>query len=116
MHLAHRVAYEVHTGPIPDGLCVCHHCDTPACINPDHLFVGTDAENTADKVAKGRARGWDSSGERNPAAKLSESKVAEIRALLAAGGLSRAAIGRCYGVSQQLVSAIASNRVWRCAA
>ncbi|AER50284.1 endonuclease [Mycobacterium phage Jeffabunny] len=53
---AHRVAYELWVGEIPDGLCVCHECDVPKCCNPNHLFLGTRAENNTDRNAKGRSR------------------------------------------------------------
>lgn len=112
MRLTHRISYEVHRGDIPDGLCVLHRCDTPACVNPAHLFLGTHSDNANDKVSKGRARGWDSSGERNPAAKLSADQVRQVRRLLAVGGMSKTAIARQFGVSQQLVSAINSGEAW----
>src|SRR5437868_10934090 len=74
--LAHRVAYELQYGPIPDGLSVLHHCDVPLCCNPAHLFLGTQADNMADMARKGRSS--DQRGEANTNRKLTAAQVAEI--------------------------------------
>lgn len=96
---AHRYAYRLFVSPeIPDGMDVCHTCDNRACVNPDHLFVGTRAENAADMVSKGRAAG----GNRKH---LREYQVQEIRQRLAAG-LSPRQISSQMNVNYYTVTAI----------
>lgn len=95
--MTHRVAWEYWRGPIPAGIVVCHQCDTPQCVNPDHLFLGTKADNSRDMVAKGRSkRGLDL-----PHAKFSDETVAAIRAEV---GLTQAEIAAKYRASQPYVS------------
>ena len=105
---AHRVAWELARGPIPDGLGVLHRCDNPPCCNPAHLFVGTQADNMRDAAAKGRMRGW-VYARRNRT--LTEASVREIRRRAADGerGVSLAAE---YGVSPQLISAVVLRHRW----
>lgn len=76
---AHRVSYELNKGKIPKGMNVCHTCDNPMCVNPDHLFLGTQKDNMHDKVKKGRAFTGDQKGANNGAAKLTESDIRDIR-------------------------------------
>lgn len=114
---AHRMAFLEHVGPICDGLHVCHRCDTPRCIEPTHLFLGTNAENTADRHRKGRsARGArlnhpPRAGERNAAAKLTAESVIAIRARRKAGE-RLTDIGADFGVGASTVSLIARRRIW----
>lgn len=110
---AHRASWEIHFGPVPSGLHVLHRCDNPPCTNPDHLFVGTDADNAADKKAKGRARA--PSGEAHRLAKLTEADVREIKSVLRSElrpGLI-AELARRYGVTWENVKSIATGRTWR---
>ena len=108
---AHRVAWELTNGPIPDGLCVLHHCDNPPCVNPAHLFLGTDADNVADMVAKGRQSA--APGERNGYAKLTADQVREIYARYHAGGILQRELADEYGINQTNVSSITRGKRWR---
>jgi hypothetical protein len=102
---AHRVSYELHRGAIPIGSYVCHKCDNRACINPDHLFLGTAAENAADRDAKGRQARGNSSG----TSKLSESDIPSIRA---AFSVSNVEMGKRYGVNNATISSIRLGKTW----
>jgi hypothetical protein len=131
---AHRLAYFLTFGPIPDGLWVLHHCDNPSCCRPDHLFLGTAADNVADMMAKGRnlsgmtvhperaAKGERHGsrtkpegirrGQSNGQSKLTDDDVREIRLLYAACKGSQLEIAARFGVNQTLVSAIVRRVRW----
>lgn len=106
---AHRASWRLVNGDWPT-LSVCHKCDVRICVRPSHLFLGCNADNTADMVAKGRQRG--AVGERNVFALLSEDDVVDIRSL-AAFGATQGALRDGFGISQQCVSAILTRRTWR---
>lgn len=110
---AHRISYELHNGPIPEGMCVCHHCDNPPCVNPAHLFLGTDATNARDMVQKGRqSHEGRLKGEAHHAAKLSASDVIQLRAM-AAQGISRRKIAGIFGITVDHTNAIIRRRCWK---
>lgn len=104
---AHRLSYELAHGPIPAGMVVCHHCDNPSCVNPAHLFLGTQSDNTRDMTAKKRQ----ARGERHSQTRLTEDDVREIRSALAAGETQRS-IGERFGIHQTTVSNIATRITW----
>lgn len=105
---AHRASWEIHNGPISDGLHVLHRCDTPLCVNPDHLFLGTNADNIADRLSKKRPKSG-LRGEAHLRAKLNWADVEHIRS----SASTTAALAREYGVAWSTVHAVRSGRTWR---
>ena len=136
---AHRVAWQKTRGPIPDGMLVCHHCDNPPCVNPDHLYVGTNSDNALDRERRRRRRippreqHWTNrhpervirgarhyvaqhpevvQGERNPSAKLKNADVVAIRRRYAAGGISLARLAKIYGVGTSTIHRVVRGKSW----
>jgi len=109
---AHRYSYRLHNGDFPKDMKVCHKCDTPACVNPAHLFLGTQADNVRDMIAKGRMRVTGKCGEQNGMSVLFAEEVAEIRAMIRWGMFSQREIADSYGVSPMTISRIANNQAW----
>lgn len=105
----HRVAYQLVVGPIPEGMCVCHRCDNRRCVNPSHLFLGTNLDNMVDKTNKERQ----ARGETHPRAILTEAKVIEMRRIYAAGGIIQAELAKHFGVSPGTVGCIVSRHTWK---
>lgn len=120
---AHRVAWEAMNGTIPDGLFACHHCDNPSCVNPGHLFLGSPAENMADRDAKRRQASGErqgthtrpesrARGSRQGSAKLTESDIVEIRHRLEHGATGRS-LASAFGVAEAMISNIKLHKNWR---
>lgn len=107
--LAHRISYEIFNGEIPTGLLICHKCDNRSCVNPDHLFAGTQKDNIQDSLSKGRMLG--PRGTKNGANKLTESQIIEIRTMRTSGATLVAIAGK-FGISFQHVGAICSGFKW----
>jgi hypothetical protein len=107
--VASRMAYEFTHGPIPPRMCVCHRCDNPPCVNPAHLFLGTNADNAADRAAKGRT----THGEQSHLSRLTADQVRAIRGRYMTGGVSMRQLAREYGVDRRTISLILRRATWR---
>lgn len=104
---AHRFSYFLHYGEIPNGMCVCHSCDNPSCVNPTHLFLGTNLDNINDRQKKFRQAMGLSQG----LAKLKESDIKEIRNL--ANTTSRRKIGKLFNVAMSTINAVVQRKTWK---
>lgn len=105
--IAHRAVYELLVGPIPEGMHLLHHCDNPLCVNPSHMFIGTNDDNIRDMIAKGR----NNKGEDQHCAKLTESQVIEIRRKLAS--VDQKTLANEYGVTVGCIRAIRIRKSWK---
>ena len=109
---AHRASWIVKNGPIQDGLCVCHKCDIPSCINPDHLFLGTHSDNMQDMWNKKRHQIINQDSENHPRAKLNLEQVKEIKIMLSKKIKQRIIAGK-FNVSQVAISNIKLGTRWK---
>lgn len=107
---AHRLSYELFVGPVADGICVCHTCDTPPCVNPGHLFLGTRADNNRDMTDKGR-RAQGPKLVESCDTKLTPAKVKDIRAR--AGPETQGALAAEYGVHKTTISLVVCRKTWK---
>lgn len=102
---AHRKAWELLNGPIPEGMMILHRCNNPPCVRPDHLYLGTNTDNMIDKATKTRRRqsNW----------KLSPAEATEIRVRYATGTISQKELGEMYGVEQTTISTVVRGKSYR---
>ena len=107
---AHRYAYALAFGPIPDGLYVLHHCDNPSCVRPSHLWLGTALDNARDCVAKGRTNRDARYGDKNRLAKFTNEQAQAIRLRYQQGGVTTRALAALYGVNQTTICAIVRSK------
>lgn len=111
-YLAHRISYMLCVGVDPGEMCVLHKCDNPACVNPNHLFLGTPKDNVQDCQRKGRKFQPPALGVQNGYCKLSEQNVRDIRRQYANGGVTQSTLGIAFGVGQTVISSIVLRKRW----
>lgn len=109
---AHRLSWSIKHGPIPDGLKVCHKCDNPKCVNPSHLFLGTQSDNVQDCKKKGRISNRPQPGESNPMSRLTNKQVLDMRSLRLSRGLSYKKIGQKFGVAAMTAYRAITGQSW----
>lgn len=113
MRYAHQVSYEIFIGRLPKrsahhDVCVCHTCDNTRCVNPDHLFIGSQTENVQDMIGKERQ----AKGEMKPAAKLTCASVEQIRTSYKSGGVTQTDLASQFGVHPSQISRIINHKAW----
>jgi len=113
LKLAHRVSWELKNGPITNGLFTLHKCDNPPCVNPDHLFLGTQKDNMHDAMKKGRHTYPDLRGEECYASKLKEIDVLQIREIYSSGFYSMYKIGDIYKTCHSTICHITNRKTWK---
>lgn len=111
-YLVHRYSYELHYGPIPEELIICHKCDNKKCVNPDHLMLGTYLDNSLDMKSKGRSKLCSHKGEANGRVILNEIQVKQIIKLLKIG-IKGTEIANQFNVNKSTIYGIKKNRRWK---
>lgn len=109
---AHRYSWEIHNGEIPYNMCVLHHCDNVRCVNPEHLFTGTQDDNMKDMAKKKRGRGKPPLGEGNGSAKLTVDKIKSIRKLWKTGKYTQRQLAKMFDVVQPTIHRVVTNYHW----
>ena len=113
---AHRLSWLINNGEIPEGMLICHTCDNRKCVNPKHLFIGTNKDNALDREEKGRGAHNNTKpqyGEKNGLSKLTRFKVDEILELYKESGCTQQALADEFNVSRSTISHITTGRIWK---